>query len=959
SNGHGPNEISEGSAGKGTYQVRGLSLIIKQFFALLIKRWHHATRSYKDFIAQIVLPAAFVFLALMFTIIVPPFGEYQSMTLSPWMYGRQYTFFSNERPMDAQMRYFGEVLLDKPGFGTRCMADEPLEDFPCNNITTEWEMPLVNPSLIEMLENPKWTPLRPSPECQCSTSKKLTMLPVCPEGAGGLPPPQRIQSTGDVLFDLTGRNISDFLVKTYPTLIRTSLKSKYWVNEQRYGGISVGGQLPVLGVQPKTLQELATQLGQLLNLTGGQYSKQTLNGIGKFLRYMETQNNVKVWYNNKGWHAMVSFMNVANNAILRANLPKGADLDEYGITVINHPLNLTKEQLSEITVLTTSVDAVVAICVIFAMSFVPASFVLYLIQERVTQAKHLQFVSGVSPLVYWMANFLWDMVNYSISAAMVVKIFLFFDKRCYTSPTNLQPLIALLMLYGWSVTPMMYPMSYVFSVPSTAYVSLSCINLFIGINSSAITFILDLFESTTALYRFNQMLKTVLLIFPHYCLGRGLIDMAMNQAVTDIYARFGEDYSPDPFNWDFIGKNLLCMAVEGFVYFILNILFQYRFFLDHWIPDNPKPHILEEDKDVAQERERIHRNVNTYDILCIKDLSKTYRGTITPAVDRICVGVSPGECFGLLGVNGAGKTTTFKMLTGDIDVTSGEASVSGYSILTNILDVHQNMGYCPQFGAIDELLTGREHLHLYARLRGVPGSEISRVAEWAIQKLGLSEYAGRSAGTYSGGNKRKLSTAIAMIGCPALVLLDEPTTGMDPLSRRFLWNSIMSVIQDRRAVVLTSHSMEECEALCTRLAIMVNGSFKCLGTIQHLKYKFGDGYVVTMKIRAAKPGCPPDLNPAEAFMESTFPGSIQREKHYNTLQYKISSPSLARIFQMVLANKDKLNIEDYSVSQTTLDQVFVNFAKQQSREDDTIVLHPKVAGAQRYIETTPIKSYRK
>lgn len=314
------------------------------------------------------------------------------------------------------------------------------------------------------------------------------------------------------------------------------------------------------------------------------------------------------------------------------------------------------------------------------------------------------------------------------------------------------------------------------------------------------------------------------------------------------------------------------------------------------------------------------------------------------------------QCFGLLGVNGAGKTTTFKMLTGDINVTSGEASVAGHSILTNILDVHQNMGYCPQFDAIDELLTGREHLHLYARLRGVPESEISRVAEWAIQKLGLSEYAGHSAGTYSGGNRRKLSTAIAMIGCPALVLLDEPTTGMDPLSRRFLWNSIMSVIQDKRAVVLTSHSMEECEALCTRLAIMVNGSFKCLGTIQHLKYKFGDGYVVTMKIRASKPGCAPDLNPAEAFMESTFPGCIQREKHYNTLQYKISSSSLARIFQMVLANKEKLKIEDYSVSQTTLDQVFVNFAKQQSREDESIVLHPKAAGAQRYIDTTPIKS---
>ncbi|XP_069369174.1 retinal-specific phospholipid-transporting ATPase ABCA4-like isoform X2 [Paralichthys olivaceus] len=958
-NGQGPCDVSDGGAGRGSDQVRGLCLTIKQFFALLIKRLHHTTRSFKDFFAQIVLPASFVFLALTFTLIVPPFGEYPSLTLSPWMYGRQYTFFSNERPMDAQMRYFGEVLLDKPGFGTRCMVDEPLEDFPCNNITTEWEMTLVNPALIEMLAGPEWDSLTPSPDCQCSTPRKLTMLPVCPEGAGGLPPPQRIQSTGDVLMDLTGRNISDYLVKTYPSLIRTSLKSKYWVNEQRYGGISVGGQLPVLELRPKTLQDVAAQLGQLLNVTGGKHSKQTLKDIGTFLRYMETPNNVKVWYSNKGWHAMVSFMNVANNAILRANLAKGATLDEYGITAINHPLNLTKEHLSEITVLTTSVDAVVAICVIFAMSFVPASFVLYLIQERVTQAKHLQFVSGVSPLVYWMANFLWDMVNYSISAAMVVEVFLFFDKKCFTSPTNLKPLVALLLLYGWSVTPMMYPMSYMFNIPSTAYVSLSCINLFIGINSSAITFILDLFEGTTALYKFNQLLKAVLLIFPHYCLGRGLIDMAMNQAITDIYTRFGEDYSPDPYQWNFIGKNLFCMAVEGFVYFLLNILFQYRFFLDHWISDCPKPKIFDEDVDVAEERERVCQNRNTNDILRTRDLSKTYTGTIIPAVDRICVGVSPGECFGLLGVNGAGKTTMFKMLTGDIDVTSGEASIAGHSILTNILDVHQNMGYCPQFDAIDELLTGREHLHLYARLRGVPESEISRVAEWAIHKLGLTECAGRSAGTYSGGNRRKLSTAIAMIGCPALVLLDEPTTGMDPLSRRFLWNSILSVIQDRRAVVLTSHSMEECEALCTRLAIMVNGSFKCLGTIQHLKYKFGDGYVVTMKIRAAEPGLAPDLNPAEAFMESTFPGCIQREKHYNTLQYKISSSSLARIFQMVLANKDKLNIEDYTVSQTTLDQVFVNFAKQQSGEDDTIVLHPKAAGAQRYIDATPIKSLGK
>uniref|UniRef100_A0A8B9JBD8 P-type phospholipid transporter n=1 Tax=Astyanax mexicanus TaxID=7994 RepID=A0A8B9JBD8_ASTMX len=959
-NGVGKHEESDSSAGKASRQVKGFTLVLKQFHALLVKRLHHATRSQKDFLAQIVLPASFVLIALIFTLIVPPFGEYPSLTLSPAMYGQQFTFLSNERPDHPTMTRFIYTTLAEPGLGTRCMMD-PLAETPvCSNGSSDWTDPPVSPVVSNILLSPEWTERNPSPSCQCSSGNKLIMLPVCPIGAGGLPPRQvRPQASGDVLQDLTDRNISDYLVKTYPSLIRTSLKSKYWVNEQRYGGLSVGGKLPVLDVDPKDIQRVLSQVGQMMNITGGPRSKLALKDVGPFLRYMESEYNVKVWYNNKGWHAMVSFMNVANNAILRANLPPHTNPAEYGITAINHPLNLTKEQLSEVTVLTTSVDAVVAICVIFAMSFIPASFVLYLIQERVTKAKHLQFVSGVSPLVYWVANFFWDMLNYGISTAMVVGIFVGFDKKCYTSPSNLPALVALLSLYGWSVTPMMYPMSYIFSIPSTAYVSLSCVNLFIGINSSAITFILELFENNRSLLMFNEGLKKVLLVFPHFCLGRGLIDLAMNQAVTDVYARFGEEHSLDPFRWDFVGKYLVFMAIEGPVYFLLNLLIQYRFHFKKWLSDYSQISVNDEDDDVAQERQRVYSGGSKNDILHIRDLSKTYVGRKRPAVDRICVGVPAGECFGLLGVNGAGKTTTFKMLTGDTDVTSGEASVTGYSILSNILDVHQNMGYCPQFDAIDELLTGREHLYLYARLRGVPEREISRVVEWGIQKLGLVEYAGRCAGTYSGGNKRKLSTAIAMIGCPPLVLLDEPTTGMDPHSRRFLWNAIMSVIRDGRAVVLTSHSMEECEALCTRLAIMVNGTFKCLGTIQHLKYKFGDGYVVTMKIRAPKPGLSPDLGPAEAFMDSSFPGCVQREKHYNTLQYEVAASSLARVFQLVAANKEKLSIEDYSVSQTTLDQVFVNFAKQQSGEDDDVILHPRAAGARREMKISPLTTTSK
>lgn len=504
--------------------------------------------------------------------------------------------------------------------------------------------------------------------------------------------------------------------------------------------------------------------------------------------------------------------------------------------------------------------------------------------------------------------------------------------------------MALLMLYGWAVIPMMYPASFLFDVPSTAYVALSCANLFIGIHSSAITFILELFENNQPLLRLNAMLRKLLVVFPHFCLGRGLVDLALSQAVTDVYAQFGEEYSSNPFQWDLIGKNLVAMAIEGVVYFLLTLLIQYHFFFTRWVAEPAREPIFDEDDDVAEERQRITSGGSKTDILWLNELTKVYSGSSSPAVDRLCVGVRPGECFGLLGVNGAGKTTTFKMLTGDTTVTSGDATIAGKSILTNMSDIHQNMGYCPQFDAIDDLLTGREHLYLYARLRGVPAEEIEKVANWGIQSLGLSLYADRLVGTYSGGNKRKLSTAIALLGCPPLLLLDEPTTGMDPQARRMLWNTIVSIIREGRAVVLTSHSMEECEALCTRLAIMVKGTFQCLGTIQHLKYKFGDGYIVTMKIKSPKDDLLPDLNPVEQFFQGNFPGSVQRERHHSTLQFQVSSSSLARIFQLLLSHKDSLLIEEYSVTQTTLDQVFVNFAKQQTETYD-LPLHPRAAGA--------------
>ncbi|XP_067454380.1 phospholipid-transporting ATPase ABCA1b isoform X2 [Thunnus thynnus] len=917
------------SDGKGSYQVGGWSLMRQQFVALMWKRFLYARRSRKGFFAQIVLPAVFVCIALVFSLIVPPFGKYPSLELQPWMYEDQVTFISDDAPGDANMQKLLNALQDTPGFGTRCMDGHPIPDAPCTMGDEDWHTPGVPESVQQLFSSGNWTMEDPSPACFCSCDGKKKMLPDCPAGAGGLPPPEMKLSATDTLQNLTGRNISDYLVKTYAQIIGKSLKNKVWVNEFRYGGFSLGARSTQVLPPANEIDDAIERVRKIFELQKGAAADRFLDSLSGFINGLDTKNNVKIWFNNKGWHSIGAFINVMNNGILRANLPEGKDPSKYGISAFNHPLNLTKEQLSQVALVTTSVDVLVSICVIFAMSFVPASFVVFLIQERVSKAKHMHFISGVQPLLYWVANFVWDMCNYIVPATLVIIIFICFQQKAYVSSTNLPVLALLLLLYGWSITPLMYPASFFFKIPSTAYVVLTSVNILIGINGSISTFVMELFGNNE-IGGINDILKNVLLIFPHFCLGRGLIDMVKNQAMADALERFGENRFRSPLEWDMVGKNLFAMAVEGVVFFIITVLIQYRFCIKpRSVSALTKLGALgEEDEDVARERQRIVHGLGHGDILELRQLTKVFKRKQKPAVDRLCVGIPPGECFGLLGVNGAGKTTTFKMLTGDTLVTSGEAFLAGKSILREIDEVHKRMGYCPQFDAVNELLTGREHLELYAVLRGVPEKEVCDVAEWGIRKLGLVKYADKAAGSYSGGNMRKLSTAMALIGGPPVVFLDEPTTGMDPKARRALWNCIHSVIKEGRSVVLTSHSMEECEALCTRMAIMVNGRFRCLGSVQHLKNRFGDGYTIILRVA----GPDPDLLPVMKFIESELSGSTLKEKHRNMLQYQLPSSltSLAHIFSILAKNKETLRIEDYSVTQTTLDQVFVNFAKDQS-----------------------------
>jgi ABC-type multidrug transport system ATPase subunit len=261
------------------------------------------------------------------------------------------------------------------------------------------------------------------------------------------------------------------------------------------------------------------------------------------------------------------------------------------------------------------------------------------------------------------------------------------------------------------------------------------------------------------------------------------------------------------------------------------------------------------DEDIQYEIDRVHMGEANGDLIVINDLTKRYPdGKL--AVDNLCLGIPSGQCFGLLGINGAGKTTTMAMLTAEFPPTSGDATLEGFSVTSEPEQTRRRIGYCPQFDAHFMNMTGREHVKLYASIKGVPANIIEDVVSYKLQQVGLNEYdSNRLSSNYSGGMKRKLSVACATIGNPRIIFLDEPSTGMDPVSRRDLWGIISAMVvgdgseSSSSSIILTTHSMEECEALCPRIGIMAGGRLKCLGSAQHLKSRYGKGFQVECKIK--------------------------------------------------------------------------------------------------------------
>eukprot|EP00397_Hematodinium_sp_SG-2012_P002024 GEMP01002030.1.p1 GENE.GEMP01002030.1~~GEMP01002030.1.p1 ORF type:complete len:1565 (+),score=337.85 GEMP01002030.1:37-4731(+) len=309
----------------------------------------------------------------------------------------------------------------------------------------------------------------------------------------------------------------------------------------------------------------------------------------------------------------------------------------------------------------------------------------------------------------------------------------------------------------------------------------------------------------------------------------------------------------------------------------------------------------------------------------VRGASKYFKrkNEVFKAVDDVDVTLDTNCMLGLLGLNGAGKTTLISMVTGVQPPTHGDAWINGASITKNREAARMMLGNCSQHDHLFEFLTGRELLTAVAELRGVPKDIRKEYVKKLLADFRLTPKADAVVHTYSGGNKRKLSLALSTVGSTRVVLLDEPTTGMDTNTRRKVWESLMDLKQ-RSAVVLTTHSMEEADALCSCIFIMVNGKICVKGTSQDLKAKYGSGYRVAIRS--------PKVDAVRALVQKLWAQAefVSTASSLTCSAFdvhiKMMSPSdFARFFREMENVKEELDISEYSLSQATLDHVFVNF----------------------------------
>ncbi len=302
-------------------------------------------------------------------------------------------------------------------------------------------------------------------------------------------------------------------------------------------------------------------------------------------------------------------------------------------------------------------------------------------------------------------------------------------------------------------------------------------------------------------------------------------------------------------------------------------------------------------------------------IVQVEGLVKIFGGKVR-ALDGISLSIAPGIIYALLGPNGAGKTTLIRILATLLQPTAGTAWIDGLDVRRDADQVRARIGLAGQYAAVDDFLTGRENIEMIGRLYGLARREAQQRASAALERIRLTEAAGRPVKTYSGGMRRRLDLAASLVGRPRLLILDEPTAGLDPVSRIDLWDMILELADSGTTVLLTTQYLDEADHLANRIAVIDHGQLIREGTGEELKRQVG-GAVLELRV--------PEQDRARAL--ALFPDATAVDPTHSTQRGKIVLPAPQGSHTLMEALRRLAGVgitpEDVRLHQPTLDDVFL------------------------------------
>ncbi|KAH8328783.1 hypothetical protein KR067_006501, partial [Drosophila pandora] len=715
--------------------------------------------------------------------------------------------------------------------------------------------------------------------------------------------------------------------------------------------------LKILVQEPKPNEDGARQLAIFKDYVGSYCEVQTISQSPKdyiedkirddqgrremrfVLMAVDFENGITGWTGPKEiLHAVPLTINVIYNVLAKDILGSDASIE-----AINAPhQNFVKEEMKKLLEMT--MPLIYIILVLWMLS-------LFIVHERQSHMKQQQAVSGVSMVTYWMSHFVVDLLIFMIyMLALIPSAFSAIEWGRTLFVFFLIGAAALLFLYFWLCVASPLVSRILLSIGKDTLVIwnhfsedsfiIACIGcyvvLLIGVFVTDYPFVIFLLylhplhcgytalqkcaimkrfcenKSYAGLHKHSLCVLPHISIYSHQCLCNDML-----------LAWFEEQY-------------LLFLIL---LYFTLLMVVEYGpclpcYALMDFFALNKKEEI--EDPDTARKAKKI-ANYSESQLrslaLVVQGVSKKY--CCNKVVNNISFAIKPPSCVGLLGPNGAGKTTTFKMIVGDTLMSRGDIFIKGYNVKTDRETATNQLGYCPQFDTFFEFFTGRQALHFFLQLRGTSRKNLKRCAEKLARDFGFYQHLDKKIKYYSGGAKRKINAAVASKG-DILICMDEPSSGVDPASRRRIWNIYGTMVQQNKSVLLTSHNMDEINALCSKVIILVDGKVFAMGSNQNVKDKITQYVVLKMTVSAAEEDMDEILNKIEETLLVAYPGATLEEKYEfsGRLVFKIPNKDtkLSEIYGFLEKNRSSFNLADYSVSQPTLDNVFEEISAEKERK---------------------------